>query len=131
MTELKDLKVGDEVTVTLTGKVVEKEEASGALDAYVNVDFSKSSDWVGIDEADIREGNVTIKRAPRPLPTEFGVYVPSTNKDFAHWSVIYKLDSDGWRYSDGENHVSGGAALERARNAHETLGGLVHLVPEQ
>lgn len=132
MTELKDLKAGDEVTVTLTGKVIEKNEGDGYFQTYVNIDYSKDSDWLGINESDIRGGTVTIDRAPRPLPTELGVYVPAKNADFPQGSWIYKLKGPGyWSCMTARGILEASEALEEAKRAHENLGGLVRLVPEQ
>lgn len=124
MTELKDLKVGDEVTLTIKGNVTEIAEDGAYID-YGDYD----SLWV-LTHEEVDSGRVALERAPRPMPTEPGVYVPGNNATIAHYSYLYRLgeDEDWSLISDGEEEEITESA---ARKAHENLGGLVRLVPEQ
>lgn len=136
MTELKDLKVGDEVTLTIKARVDEK-YIEGQDEPYITVDYAKYQDYIIVEQAMIDSSAVTIDRAPRPLPTEPGIYVPAFNASEAAGSFIYRYSSNDddtdleWKVDTGERIERGVDGLVTAEYAHEHLGGLVRLVPEQ
>lgn len=124
MTELKDLKVGDEVTLTIKGDVIDVAEDCVRID-YGDYDQI----WI-LTHEEVDSGRVVFERITPPLPTEPGVYVPASNRSHSQDSYIYKLNSAyAWIQLRGDGVKE--AAEAEARYAHENLGGLVRLVPEQ
>lgn len=124
---IKDLKVGDEVTLTIkaTIKYVYREEN------YVLADFADVAEYVVVADEYIENGLMTVDRPTPPLPTKKGVYVPAANADTPEYSYLYlynDTDGDGpWTVFNGNTAMTGLAAKEEAERAHNNLGGLVPL----
>lgn len=130
MTDIKDLKVGDEVTLTI------KTTVYSAHPGYVpSVEFQfGNGSWMQFDHGDIISGFVTIDRAPRPLPTEDGVYIAAYNAEDPGPSgaQLHILEGGKWKIFTGSKVREDSLGIEYGtRWVHENLGGLVRLVPEQ
>lgn len=127
---IKDLKVGDEVTVTVTGRISHVYPE----DNYALLDFETHAEYMSISDEYLDDGIMTVDRPPKPLPTDNGVYVPGNNAGEPEGSFLYIYDEyneDGpWTQYNGVAVVSGPVAEKAAKDAHESLGGLVPLVPK-
>lgn len=127
---IKDLKVGDEVTVTVTGRISHVYPE----DNYANLDFETHAEYISISDEYLDDGIMTVDRPPKPLPTDNGVYVPSSNADFPEGSYLFFYDDrrkEGpWSVFDGYKKITGEQAEREAKNSHLLNGGLVPLVPK-
>lgn len=130
MTKIKnieDLKVGDEVTVTVTGRISHVYPE----DNYAQFDFEEHAEYISISDEYIEKGLMTVDRPTPPLPTKKGVYVPAANADTPEYSYLYlynDTNGDGpWTVFDGITTMTGLAAKEEAERAHNYLGGLILL----
>lgn len=124
---IKDLKVGDEVTLTVKGRISHVYPE----DNYANLDFADHAEYIPISDEYLDDGIMTVHRLVPPLPTKNGVYVPGNNANALEGSYLYiydEEDEDGpWTQFNGRTAMTGLAAKEEAEHAHNNLGGLIPL----
>ncbi len=122
--QISSLRIGDEVTITITSKVSEVQPEEG----YFTIDPGPYIDYWTVNQAMINNGTVSVQ-ATRALPTEHGVYVVGDNAGSPEDSFLYILSEDGWEVYRGRDLPVkiGVDAAEIARVGNDTLGGLVRL----
>lgn len=124
ITDISQLKVGDEVTLTVKGRI--SHVYTDPDDNYANLDFEEHAEYISISKEYLDDGLMTIVRDAQPLPSEDGVYVPANNASFVSASYLYRLREGEWTQIFG-NAIKTEAKGE-AEYAHNSLGGLVLLV---
>lgn len=124
---IKDLKVGDEVTVTVTGRISHVYPE----DNYANLDFAYHAEYIPISDEYLDDSTMIVDRPAQPLPTNNGIYVPGNNANELEGSYLYIYDEENedgpWTQFNGSTAMTGLAAKEEAEHAHNNLGGLIPL----
>lgn len=139
MTNIKkiaDLRVGDEVVITIRTKVIEKEDRHREEAPYVNTSFEYvDGKCVAFTDFELSKDSFTVERVAKPLPEKNGIYVPNNNADYPEGSFIYvydeQIDEGPWVVYTGKTIYHGHEALTKAENAHNNLGGLTPLTVKE
>lgn len=136
MTNIKkiaDLRVGDEIVITIHTKVIEKEDRYKEEEPYVNTSFEYlDGACVAFTDFELSKDSFNVERLAKPLPSENGIYIPANNASTPEASYLYIYDSedeDGpWTQFNGRVAITGLAAQEDAEHSHNNLGGLIPLI---
>lgn len=136
MTNIKkiaDLRVGDEIIITIRTTVIEKEDRYRDEAPYINTSFDYvDGECVAFTDFELSKNSFTVKRVAKPLPTLNGIYVPGNNADYPEGSFIYvydeQIDEGPWVVYTGKTIYHGVEASTKAENAHNNLGGLIPLI---
>lgn len=128
ITDISQFKVGDEVTLTVKGRI----SHAHTSDDFVILDFGADEDYIAIFNDYLDSNTMTVKRHLPSLPDINGVYVPRDNVDDLANSYIYVFfdeNEDGpWSVFGQGTVVTGQDAEVDAIQTHESFGGLVPLV---
>lgn len=126
---INDLKVGDEVTVTVKGRI--SHVYTDPDDSYANLDFEEHAEYISISDEYLYTGLMVLDRPVQPLPAKNGIYVPANNADYPEGSFLYvydeQIDEGPWVVYTGKTIYHGDEAFTKAENAHNNLGGLTPL----
>lgn len=127
MKNVEDLRVGDEVKLVVKAVIKHTYPEEG----YVLADYANNAEYISIEQDYLNDGTVVIANVTKSLPNVNGVYVPGNNASAPEGSYLYIYDEDNedgpWTEYNGVTVATGPKAEEDAKNAHETLGGLVLL----